>query len=42
VGGSAPRHGICGTPMEVRWWCPTCEQAIEDEEGEEGEELHFA
>jgi DNA-binding HxlR family transcriptional regulator len=17
-------HDICGTPLEVRWWCPTC------------------
>jgi DNA-binding HxlR family transcriptional regulator len=23
----APRHGICGTPLQVRWWCPVCEQA---------------
>ncbi len=19
-----PRHGLCGTPLEVRWHCPTC------------------
>lgn len=19
-----PRHAACGTPMEVRWYCPTC------------------
>jgi DNA-binding HxlR family transcriptional regulator len=35
----APRHSACGTPMEVRWWCPTCEQVVSDDEGEE---LHFA
>jgi DNA-binding HxlR family transcriptional regulator len=36
---TAPRHAVCGTPMEARWWCPTCEQPVGDEEGEE---LHFA
>ncbi len=38
-GASAPRHDACGTPMEARWWCPTCERAVGDEESEE---LHFA
>ena len=33
------RHSACGTPLEARWWCPTCEQPVGDEEGEE---LHFA
>jgi DNA-binding HxlR family transcriptional regulator len=38
-GGSAtPRHAVCGTPMEARWWCPTCERPVADDEGEE---LHF-
>jgi DNA-binding HxlR family transcriptional regulator len=36
---AAPRHAVCGTPMEARWWCPTCERPVGDEEGEE---LHFA
>jgi DNA-binding HxlR family transcriptional regulator len=36
---TAPRHSVCGTPMEARWWCPTCEQPV-GEDG--GEELHFA
>jgi DNA-binding HxlR family transcriptional regulator len=22
----APRHTVCGTDLEVRWWCPTCER----------------
>lgn len=39
-GAAAPRHSVCGTPMEARWWCPTCERIVEDDE--EGEELHFA
>ena len=38
-GAGAPRHAVCGTPMEARWWCPTCERAAGDDEGEE---LHFA
>ena len=25
AGGSPlPRHGRCGTPLELRWWCPEC------------------
>ncbi len=28
-----PRHSLCGTPLEVRWFCPTCDaEAIEAEE----------
>ncbi len=38
-GSSAPRHAVCGTPMEARWWCPTCERPVSDEQGDE---LHFA
>jgi DNA-binding HxlR family transcriptional regulator len=37
-GSATPRHAVCGTPMEARWWCPTCERPVD----EEGEELHFA
>src|SRR3954447_17871814 len=22
-----PRHGACGTPLETRWYCPTCREA---------------
>src|SRR5579884_3624464 len=38
-GSAAPRHEVCGTPMEARWWCPTCERTVDEDEGEE---LHFA
>ncbi len=38
-GGIGPEHGVCGTPMEAHWWCPTCERIVSDEEDEE---LHFA
>jgi DNA-binding HxlR family transcriptional regulator len=34
-----PRHDACGTPVEARWWCPTCEQPV-DEDATGG--LHFA
>jgi DNA-binding HxlR family transcriptional regulator len=33
------RHSVCGTPLEARWWCPTCEAPVGEDEGEE---LHFA
>src|SRR5450755_2256229 len=38
-GAAAPRHAACGTPMEARWWCPSCQRPVADEAGEE---LHFA
>jgi DNA-binding HxlR family transcriptional regulator len=28
----AQRHGACGTPMETRWYCPTCARVVEDED----------
>ena len=30
----APSHGICGSPLELRWWCSTCaeEAAPADDE----------
>jgi DNA-binding HxlR family transcriptional regulator len=34
-----PAHSACGTPLEVRWWCPACEQLVDEGHGEE---LHFA
>jgi DNA-binding HxlR family transcriptional regulator len=24
--GTRPRHDACGTELELRWWCPTCER----------------
>jgi DNA-binding HxlR family transcriptional regulator len=27
----APRHQACGTPVEARWYCPTCDHLLEDE-----------
>ena len=32
-GGSEPlRHELCGTPLDARWYCPTCEEAVGDAE----------
>ena len=29
------RHGACGTALEARWYCPTCERAVEDDDAGE-------
>jgi DNA-binding HxlR family transcriptional regulator len=26
---STQRHLACGTPLEVRWYCPTCDQLVD-------------
>jgi DNA-binding HxlR family transcriptional regulator len=26
-----PRHFACGTPIEARWYCPTCDRLVDDE-----------
>jgi len=40
----APRHPACDTPMELRWWCPLCQEAVSDEALRAGsdEDVHFA
>ncbi len=25
----SPRHRACGTPLQVRWYCPTCQRATD-------------
>ncbi len=31
--GAAPlHHATCGTPVEARWWCPTCARSVADDE----------
>ncbi|HWH15136.1 MAG TPA: helix-turn-helix domain-containing protein [Miltoncostaeaceae bacterium] len=37
-GEGGPRHELCGTPLEVRLWCPVCRRHVED--AGEPEELH--
>jgi DNA-binding HxlR family transcriptional regulator len=29
------RHATCGTPLEARWFCPTCARAVDDAEADE-------
>lgn len=29
------RHAACGTPVEARYWCPTCSRAIGEAESDE-------
>src|ERR671922_2764492 len=34
--GEPLRHTACGTALEARWWCPSCEQVVDDPaEGDE-------
>ncbi len=32
--GDTARHPACGTPLEVRWYCPTCARSVDDDEAE--------
>ena len=32
------RHASCGTALEARWYCPTCERTVDDP----GEDVHYA
>jgi DNA-binding HxlR family transcriptional regulator len=34
-----PRHLACGSPVEARWWCPVCEQPVEEDQAGD---VHFA
>jgi DNA-binding HxlR family transcriptional regulator len=33
-GPDRPRHTACDTPLATRWWCPTCDIAVDDPAGE--------
>jgi DNA-binding HxlR family transcriptional regulator len=33
--GEPLRHDVCGTPLEARWHCPTCERLVADDEPDE-------
>src|SRR3984885_11940669 len=35
----APRHPACGTPVEARWYCPTCDRLVDDEPDQP--DLHY-
>lgn len=30
---AAPEHRACGTPLEARWFCPTCDRPVREDEG---------
>ena len=30
--GEPLRHEVCGTPLEARWHCPTCERLVDEGE----------
>jgi DNA-binding HxlR family transcriptional regulator len=32
------RHAVCGTPLEARWYCGTCDRAVDEDEGSE---IHY-
>jgi DNA-binding HxlR family transcriptional regulator len=36
-GAEALRHDVCGTPMEARWYCPTCARVVDESVGREVE-----
>jgi DNA-binding HxlR family transcriptional regulator len=29
---AGPHHHACGTALEARWYCPTCDRAVQEEE----------
>jgi DNA-binding HxlR family transcriptional regulator len=31
---ATPRHLVCGSELETRWWCPTCDGVVERSEDE--------
>jgi DNA-binding HxlR family transcriptional regulator len=33
------RHDACGAALEARWWCPDCEQTVDDA-ADEGDVVH--
>jgi DNA-binding HxlR family transcriptional regulator len=33
------RHGRCGTPLETRWFCPTCEVVVDGTDADEARTL---
>jgi DNA-binding HxlR family transcriptional regulator len=33
------RHAACGTPLEARWYCPTCSSAVREDEAPETRQI---
>ena len=38
-GAEPTRHGPCGTPLETRWFCPTCEVVVDRPDADEAHTL---
>ena len=36
----APRHSACGTPLQARWYCPTCDHLAADSEEQSADVLY--
>ena len=32
AGAEPPHHSACGTAVEPRWWCPTCQRLAEEDD----------
>lgn len=37
--GTGTRHEACGTPLEARWYCPTCAREVTQHEADEVDHL---
>jgi DNA-binding HxlR family transcriptional regulator len=31
------RHELCGTALEARWWCPSCELPVDESEADDAQ-----
>jgi DNA-binding HxlR family transcriptional regulator len=31
------RHSLCGSPLEARWWCPSCELPVDEAEADDAQ-----
>jgi DNA-binding HxlR family transcriptional regulator len=41
-GGEPFRHAACGTPLEARWYCPTCHEPVDETAGLDTDGLFYA
>jgi DNA-binding HxlR family transcriptional regulator len=41
-GAEGPAHRRCGTPMELRWYCPTCDELVIPGEAAQDDDVVFA
>ncbi len=39
AGGEPLTHAACGTPLEARWYCPTCGEAVDEAEAAAADEF---